>query len=380
MTTDKTDAITEAKTRLGVAIAIRMLRNPSGGITIIDFKAPKPDILEDYAENGISIDYVAQLHHIRSIAVDRGMQVNGMMNVFFDYEGRLGATMPEKMENAFNAVAIRVHYDPDLEATLIAAGEQYWNEYVMQGRVPDYAKKPKFSAGALTQEIINASRRATKAKMIADSFKKIADQEQDRIKEYVEDLGQLGDARVYFSGLELSASTQFDLEAVTEKFGAMSGPIEAVTEPGGIDTEALVAQLRADGYDLSKFERRSAPDPAKMVSWMDAQGIDTTRMVRETMKMKMPTVKSGRVFDAMKEIKSQIERRTSDIMAMIDIKELEDRVGFAPEVLATEPAPNQADTADKTSEAPVPESSRLGALFDAQDEEAEHASQLRMGL
>jgi len=326
-------------------------------LTIVDYKAPKPEILQKYLKEGVTIDYVAQLHHYRAIAVDRGFDIGAMMNVFFDYEGVTGK------ENAFNVVRFLIDYNAELEQQMFEAGEYYWNEFVLQGKLPEYSSRKRAELDGLPRNIIQESRMMTALKIAGDKCYEMMSRSREKIEAYIEDLGQVGKDKIILSGLELTGKQGYDLDALTSRFKTLGGKEEDVADKMVLDTDALVQELEAKGFDLAPFRKPAALNPEKMMAFIEEKGGDTLQFIREVFTISLPRAKTGIVANEVKTLKQSVEAQIAEITKLVPLDKLEQANGFA-NVRVIEPE----DAAEAKAEAGV----------GAQDEQAEEESVMAM--
>lgn len=136
--------------------------------SIDDYKAPSADVCEDYDANGVSFDYVCQLHHYGFISRQADIAFDKMAIKALD-------------PRSFTIAVYPVEYDDELAAELNTAIDRIWNEHVMLGVVPD---APRPDALPVEDEaLINMAAEAAMMKIFMDDAKARHDDLRKRISE-----------------------------------------------------------------------------------------------------------------------------------------------------------------------------------------------------
>lgn len=91
---------------------------------MVDYKAPSADVCSDYESNGVSGDYIAQLHHYAVIAMAAGCRFSEMSVEVHD-------------PRFFEVVSYPVTFDREIAKGIVAASRRLWLENIMPGIVPD---------------------------------------------------------------------------------------------------------------------------------------------------------------------------------------------------------------------------------------------------
>lgn len=109
----------------------------SGHTYIVDYKSPRPSVLEECRKNGVvKFEYSCQLHQMRLLALRAQVKPDGLLLAAHD--------MIE-----WDLDVREVPHDPQLEVDILEAGNKYWNEYVMQGILPAVNSAPEFDLASL---------------------------------------------------------------------------------------------------------------------------------------------------------------------------------------------------------------------------------------
>lgn len=97
---------------------------PEGRVRLTDYKAPSADVCSDYEKNGISFDYVCQVHHYGILAMAAGSKFDEMSLEVFD-------------PRHFDVTSYPIELDMDLAKQIAGACKHFWHDYVMQGELPE---------------------------------------------------------------------------------------------------------------------------------------------------------------------------------------------------------------------------------------------------
>lgn len=102
---------------------------PEGRVRLVDYKAPSADVCSDYEKNGISFDYVCQVHHYGVLAMAAGSKFDEMSLEVFD-------------PRHFDVASFPIEFDMDLAKTIVGACKHFWHDFVMQGELPEKLASP----------------------------------------------------------------------------------------------------------------------------------------------------------------------------------------------------------------------------------------------
>lgn len=90
----------------------------------LDYKAPSAAVVEEYENNGVSMDYICQVHHYAILQLASGSKFDVMSIEAFD-------------PRSFKIVSFPVEFDIELAKEIAGACHRLWHENVMMGVVPD---------------------------------------------------------------------------------------------------------------------------------------------------------------------------------------------------------------------------------------------------
>lgn len=267
------DAMMEAMLGFSVKDSPWMVGNPDdlcvigGKLYIVDYKAPSPDVFEDYQKNdGVNFDYVCQLHHLQHIGRSNGLPI----------EGRLLCSLD--MMN-WSLDVRTVDYDPALLSEMIEIGNTLWHDYIMTGTVPAPIIQQTFSN--LDEADAYALHQLSKKLVIVKTIQGQADNMADRLSKEI--------TRI---------SEKYRIE--NKKVPVFCGNVKADEL---LDTEILTALAQRNGVPVPDFK----DDEQLLVTMeaLEAHGEPRTRYVVEKHKFSMSRPKSGPVFDTLEAIKGE---------------------------------------------------------------------------
>jgi len=212
-----------------------VLGRPQAAVRILaDFKAPS-------AAHAVNFEYQCQLAMGNIICREKGLQVDGLMLSQFDWANW-------DMRDEW------IDSSEELEKRITAAGNRYWNEFVMRGVVPPYVLKPRLDpSGEIVQQVLAPLTQLSRLKALATYVGKKIEELEAQVKPKLAEL-RFGSAKLAVGGISYSASQEIDMEQVREKL-----PLEVLTglplqksSTKRWDEDKLVARIRAiaPGTDL----------------------------------------------------------------------------------------------------------------------------------
>lgn len=97
---------------------------PDGRRRLIDYKCPSAEVIAEYEKNGVSFDYVCQVHHYGILAQAAAGKFDEMEVAVFD-------------PRYFVIHSYTVERDISLIQEIMRAGQVFWDRFVMHGLCPD---------------------------------------------------------------------------------------------------------------------------------------------------------------------------------------------------------------------------------------------------
>ncbi len=212
-----------------------------GAVIIPDFKAPSEAFLDAYMRHADYHDYRAQLNHYAVVAEGRGIHIDGLHLVFYDYR-----------RVAMEGVRIcDVALNPTLQDKLVHAEDVFWNDYVMQGITPEIDHERVLTASDIPKEIEEQAKLAVNAKMLADHISDVYEDSRKTVARWVSTTGKLGSdvlpvgsfsegARGF---LEMRGASVLEMDAAIERLrelGVEEGDLDKLRLPPKENTAAVV--------------------------------------------------------------------------------------------------------------------------------------------
>ncbi|MEP3667036.1 MAG: YqaJ viral recombinase family protein, partial [Roseibium sp.] len=198
---------------------------------MIDYKCPSAAVVEDYESNGVSFDYVCQLHHYGILTLAAGAKFDDMAIECFD-------------PRHFDIKSFPVPFDKELAREMSAAHQKIWNEFVMAGVLPE-----KLQADELEledDEIVNLGVKLTAVKVLSKDL-------EDRAKELQKTISTLGG----------------DWHGLAE--GSLKMEVASFDRTRQWNQTELLAMATAAGLDTDDYAKADkAIDPDKVAALMQA--------------------------------------------------------------------------------------------------------------
>jgi predicted phage-related endonuclease len=217
-----------------------------GKLVLPDFKAPSESSLDGYLRHGDYDDYRAQLNHYHAVASARGVQVDALHLVFFDYR-RAGT----------EGVAVRdIAIDLEMQSRIAAAADDFWNGYVVNGLVPRGDRERLLRHPDVPRDVEEAAARAVSAKIVLERATDIFEDSRKIVTRWVEGAGRLGDGVLPLGSfaedargfLEVRGKETFDIERAVARLlelGRSPEEVEELRGEPGYDSKKLAATWEA---------------------------------------------------------------------------------------------------------------------------------------
>lgn len=208
-----------------------IVMQPDGKRRVVDYKAPSADVCEGYEANGISFDYVCQLHHYAVIAMAAQCRFSEMSIEVLD-------------PRSFEIVSYPVEFDRDLAREILQSSRKLWLDHVMTGIVPDPVKIQDLTCD--DPAMIVLGHEAAMFRVMREAIEK---QEKDRLE------------RLAILGSDMHDKAAGKIPLVVADF----------TRARTWDEEKLTGLARSAGVDLSAFRvSRDKPDADRSVEILSA--------------------------------------------------------------------------------------------------------------
>lgn len=282
---------------------------------LVDYKAPSADVCSGYESNGISEDYVAQLHHYATIAMAAGCRFSEMSIEVLD-------------PRCFDVISYEVPFDKEIARRIVGASRQIWIDNVMQGVVPDAPSSDVLNSD--DPDLIDFGHQAA-------MFRAMKEQAEAREKEMIERISVLGTVMhdkatgklelgvadyirnrswdedqlkslAVAAGLDISdhekVTDNIDLEAAGK---CLSDLLEAYRE--GHDIQERLTSLLEEGLPMKK-----KLDAAGLAEALEDYGIDTIEAAGIKASFGLTRKKKGLGAERLVELRTAV----SDLMEDLD--------------------------------------------------------------
>lgn len=202
-----------------------------GLLCVVDFKAPTQDVLDSYRKYGGFDNYIYQTHHYAEGAIAKGARIDRLILAMYDYKRNDVEIFDVEMQQA-------------VFERIIEVGEFYWNNHVLQGRVPEHRVRLKADFDP-PPEIIEASNRYVVNKIVSDKASADAADDREIVERWVARQGVLGDRRLTLAEfMDVKGSEVVDTEAAATRLlelGMSPADLEALRAPPKFDSKKIEA-------------------------------------------------------------------------------------------------------------------------------------------
>jgi len=279
---------------------------PDGRRRLVDYKCPSADVNADYEKNGVSFDYVCQVHHYGVLAQSAGARFDEMEVSVFD-------------PRYFVIHQYAVERDTDLIQEIMRSGQTFWDEFVMNGLIPD-----DLSPDALEiqeGEMYDLGMQAAIFKVMGDEIEVRRKELLERVSAMGSEWHELATGKLDMGFASFTRSRKWDEAALIELAGSVGiNPDAHLKDTGKPDAEKAVALLAAlhkkitAGEDPSPVLADIARDgvPTKVSVDLDAleevvraEGVNTTPAAGLSEKFLMSAKKKGEDAENVRAIRAQ---------------------------------------------------------------------------
>jgi predicted phage-related endonuclease len=273
---------------------------------LVDYKCPSADVNAEYEKKGVSFDYVCQVHHYGILSQASGGRFDEMEVAVFD-------------PRYFVIHQYKVERDPALIQEIMKAGQVFWDEFVMNGLIPD-----DLSPDALEiqeGEMYDLGVQAVMLKVMGDELELRRKELLERISAMGSEWHELATGKLDMGFASFTRARKWDEAALVELARAVGlNPEDHLEDTGKPDTDKAVALLTAlhkrvvDGEDPSPLLADIARDgvPTKISVNLDAleeavraAGVNTTPAAGLTEKFLISSKKKGEDADNVRTIKAE---------------------------------------------------------------------------
>lgn len=279
---------------------------PDGRRRLVDYKCPSADVNADYEKNGVSFDYVCQVHHYGILAQSAGGRFDEMEVAVFD-------------PRYFVIHQYAVPRDNDLIQEIMRSAQVFWDQFVMNGIIPDDIAPDALEIQE--GEMYQLGMQAAILKMMGDEIELRKKELLSRISAMGSEWHELATGKLDLGFASFTRSRNWD-EAVLSELAQSVGidPQAHLKETGKPDTDKAVALLSAlhkritEGQDPAQILADIARDgvPMKVSVDLDAlevavrdAGVSTTPAAGLSEKFLISQKKKGPDADNVRAIKAQ---------------------------------------------------------------------------
>lgn len=223
------------------------------GLWIVDYKAPNEENSRKYVRDGISEDWIDQLHWyaIGALRGEKPVPLAGMILVMQD------ATTRE-------LIPFEVEFDPARADRILEGAAKLWNEFVMEGALPGYATpRPINIDGGAPRPLSSKMDRLVGLKTIESQVKKMVKDAEIDLSAAIRAIGPVGDDTIELRWGKITADKDYNIAGLKDMLAGMGGDPEAYRIPGAIDEKAtldLLGRISAaisPGEDMNEEQARA---------------------------------------------------------------------------------------------------------------------------
>lgn len=251
---------------------------------LVDYKAPATPM------TGVSFSHAAQLAHSSLVAERAGFPVDLLLLVPWNLR-------------EWRFEMFQVEPDPQLRQAIIAAGDHYWNRYVLAGELPPYPSRRAFHLDEAARQRLQP---LFQDLAIYQVLIKEASAKADAVRAEIEAIAgghRLGKQAINLAGVHLSAVEKPDGEAIARHLQA-AGKEHEFLRPSTLDVEKMAARLVELGDSLDAYRQPpSGLDAERAATYLEAQGIPHEQLFKEQLTAGLTRASKGRAAEAVAALK-----------------------------------------------------------------------------
>lgn len=261
---------------------------------VVDYKVPNT------FSDTIELDYEVQLHHYATLAKFAGIRIDGLILAKLDIPPQLAEHLtknvaqiePQRFAELVDSISrvdlpgcrivlLPVELKTNLQAELLAAGKDCWNDFVMKGVVPTPGQYGKLELkGDVELNLARYQQQYVMAKSGISYLTGIASQASSGMAELLEDVDFEGkslplsvvgvkpnglDSKLVVNEALLRGATEEELQSESRTY-SVSALLEEIQRLGGqldnkelyeagLDAEKAEAYLKEQGVDMAKLRK-----------------------------------------------------------------------------------------------------------------------------
>ena len=293
---------------------------PDGRRRVVDYKCPSADVNAEYEKNGVSFDYVCQVHHYGVLAQSAGARFHEMEVAAFD-------------PRTFTIHQYRVERDTALIKEIMKSAKVFWDEFVMNGLVPDDIAPDALEIQE--GEMYDLGVQAVVLKVMGDELEVRRKELLSRISAMGSEWHELATGKLDMGFASFTRSRKWDEAALSELAQTVGiDPQAHLKETGKPDPEKAIALLSAlhklivEGQDpspvLADIARTGVPmssevDLDRLEEAVRSAGVNTTPAAGLTEKFLISQKKKGDDADNVRAIKTEAIALADEIEGLIQM-------------------------------------------------------------
>ena len=258
-----------------------------GKKVIVDFKAPSTDVITKYrreierlhaagegefeknfvpklsVREGLGMskldfdDYIVQLHHYYEDARIKGVDADELWLAVFDYA-------------AAEVAVFKIEIDHDVVAKLTEAGNHFWENYVLTGKIPEPVKHDVVQADDISEEVLEQADMFAASDLSSKQLARKADELKSKLIEAFSSMTKkIPNDGILIGATEIKRERSVDQEAAYDRLcelGFEEHEIDALRKPSTFDTKKLKAGVTDLKLNFGLFMKSVKSGDAKAVS------------------------------------------------------------------------------------------------------------------
>lgn len=255
---------------------------PGGAICLVDYKAPRPDVLAKLISKGdTKFEHKVQLNSLDMLAQDLGINFDKLLLCSFDYM-------------SFSVDIAVIDRDQELRNDIITAGEAF-HQNLLNGDAPAFEvsriKSRDSIPPALLSQIDESAALITLMNEVANHASERVDRLKGEIREAITENFVVGDAgKLLLPGQTVFATTEINVDRL----------------------ETFVQVHGAEGFDLANRETW-----APTLNQIANKDPEVIRCLTEKYRIATSQVKSGPVYEYVQSCKSQAKDFVESVASMV---------------------------------------------------------------
>lgn len=274
---------------------------------LVDYKCPSADVNAEYEKNGISFDYVCQVHHYGILSQASGGRIADMEVAAFD-------------PRYFMVHQYEVEKDPELMREIMISAKTFWDDFVMTGALPEDIAPDNLEVRE--GEMYDLGVQAAIMKVLSDETSARQKELLERASAMGSEWHDLATGKLDLGFAALDRTRKWDEDALSEIARSVGvDPDEYFSDTGKIDTDRANTLLESlhktivsgedPGPALADLARNGVPkkralDAPALAEAVEEAGATTTSAAGLQERFTLSRKKKGDEADKVREIKAQV--------------------------------------------------------------------------